>query len=64
MMEMCRKELPARQLRSFDFKSARQIYDTGKFTISGNPSADGREAQLWALDQEGRVSMTATAKLA
>src|SRR5918992_528894 len=29
-MEMCRKQLPARQLRSFDFKSVRQIYDTGK----------------------------------
>jgi 3-methylfumaryl-CoA hydratase len=63
LMEMCRKELPARQLKSFDFKSARQIYDTGKFTINGTPSADGREAQLWALDQDGRVSMTATAKL-
>jgi hypothetical protein len=61
-MEMCRKELPTRQLKSFDFKSARQIYDTGKFTIAGNPSADGREAQLWALDPDGRVSMTATAK--
>jgi 3-methylfumaryl-CoA hydratase len=64
LMEMCRKELPARQLKSFDFKSARQIYDTGKFTIAGTPSADGREAQLWAQDQEGRVSMTATAKFA
>src|SRR2546426_1155517 len=64
LMEMCRKELPARQLKSFDFKSARQIYDTGKFTIAGSPSADGREAQLWALDQDGRVSMTATAKFA
>ena len=64
LIEMCRKELPTRQLKSFDFKSARQIYDTGKFTIAGNPSADGLEATLWALDQEGRVSMTATAKLA
>ena len=64
LMEMCRKELPNRQLKSFDFKSARQIYDTGKFSIAGSPSTDGREAQLWAQDQEGRVSMTATAKFA
>src|SRR5207253_5234208 len=64
MVEMCRKELPTRQLKSFDFKSFRQIYDTGKFTIAGNPSADGKEAQLWALDPEGRVAMTATAKFA
>jgi hydroxyacyl-ACP dehydratase HTD2-like protein with hotdog domain len=64
MMEMCRKELPTRQLKSFDFKSFRQIYDTGKFTIAGAPSADGSEATLWAQDAEGRVAMTATAKFA
>jgi 3-methylfumaryl-CoA hydratase len=62
LMEMCRKQLPARQLRSFDFKSVRQIYDTGKFTITGNPSADGGAAELWALDSDGRVAMAATAK--
>jgi 3-methylfumaryl-CoA hydratase len=64
LMEMCRKELPAQQLKSFDFKSVRQIYDTGKFTIAGNPSADSREAELWALDSDGRVAMAATAKFA
>lgn len=64
LMEMCRKELPDRQLKTFDFKSSRQIYDTGKFTIAGRPDAGGREAQLWALDPDGRVAMTATAKLA
>ena len=62
LMEMCRKQLPARQLRSFDFKSVRQIYDTGKFTITGNPSADGGAAELWALDSDGRVAMSAAAK--
>jgi 3-methylfumaryl-CoA hydratase len=64
LMEMCRKQLPGRQLRSFDFKSVRQIYDTGKFTIAGNPSADGGQAELWALDSDGRVAMAATAKFA
>jgi 3-methylfumaryl-CoA hydratase len=64
LMEMCRKELPAQQLKSFDFKSVRQIYDTGKFTIAGNPSADSREAELWTLDSDGRVAMAATAKFA
>ena len=62
MIEMCRRELPARRLVSFDFKGLRQIYDTASFTIAGNPSADGREAALWALDGEGRVAMTGTAK--
>ena len=61
---MCRRELPARQLKSFDFKSSRQIYDTGSFTLAGAPSDDGREATLWALDKDGNLSMTASAKFA
>ncbi|MGH7488074.1 MAG: FAS1-like dehydratase domain-containing protein [bacterium] len=64
MIEMCRKQLPARQLASFDFKSFRQIYDIGKFTLAGTPSADGREAELWAMDANGNLAMTATAKFA
>ena len=64
MIEMCRRELPVRQLSSFDFKSFRQIYDTGKFTIAGAAGANGDEATLWALDSAGRVAMTAAAKFA
>jgi 3-methylfumaryl-CoA hydratase len=64
MIEMCRKEVPARRLAAFDFKGLRQIYDTGSFTIAGNPPAGGCEAQLWALDGDGRLAMTATAKFA
>jgi 3-methylfumaryl-CoA hydratase len=62
MIEMCRKELPTLRLATFDFKSFRQIYDTGSFTIAGNPSAGGREAQFWAVDSDGRMAMIATAK--
>jgi hypothetical protein len=43
-------------------EAVRQIYDTGPFTIAGAPGAGGREAVLWALDPEGRLAMTATAK--
>ena len=64
MLEMCRKELPGRQVKSFEFKSFRQIYDTGKFTVAGYPGADGREATLWTLDAEGKLAMIGNAKLA
>jgi 3-methylfumaryl-CoA hydratase len=64
LIEMCRSELPARRLAFFGFQSARQIYDTGSFTIAGAPGPDGREAELWAMDASGNVAMTATAKLA
>ncbi|MGH7824747.1 MAG: FAS1-like dehydratase domain-containing protein [Candidatus Binatia bacterium] len=64
LIEMCRRELPALRLTSFDFKSVRQIYDTGKFTIAGAPADEGREATLWALDANGNLAMTAAAKFA
>jgi hydroxyacyl-ACP dehydratase HTD2-like protein with hotdog domain len=62
MIEMCRREVPARSLSQFDFRAWRQIYDTGKFTIAGDPIQDGGGAELRAVDGEGRVAMTATAK--
>ncbi len=61
-IEMCCSEVPNHELNFFGFKTARQTYDTGNFTIAGTPSSDGREATLWSLDPNGNVSMTATAK--
>jgi 3-methylfumaryl-CoA hydratase len=65
LIEMCRRELPARRLTAFDFQNLRSIYDSGgKFMIAGAPSSDGRDASLWALDADGRLAMVATAKFA
>jgi 3-methylfumaryl-CoA hydratase len=63
LIEICRRELPTRQMANFDFQNLRSIYDTGgKFTLAGTPAPDGREARLWALDGEHKLSMIATAK--
>jgi len=65
LMEMCRRELPAKRMSHFDFQNLRSVYDTGgKFTIHGSPNPDGSVAALWALDGQGNVAMTATAKFA
>ena len=65
LMEMCRRELPNRRMTNFDFQNLRSVYDSaGKFTLAGSPSGDGREAKLWALDGEGKLSMLVTAKFA
>jgi 3-methylfumaryl-CoA hydratase len=65
LIEMCRREVPARQLKEFNFQNLRSVYDTGgKFTLAGAPSGDGREATLWALDGEGRLSLLAAVKFA
>jgi 3-methylfumaryl-CoA hydratase len=63
LIEMCRREAPALQLKEFNFQNLRSIYDSGgKFTIAGAPSADGSAANLWTLDGEGKLSMLATAR--
>jgi 3-methylfumaryl-CoA hydratase len=63
LIEMCGREVN-RPLTWFGFQTVRQTYDTGNFTIAGAPSADGKEAALWAIDPNGNVSMTAAAKFA
>jgi len=63
LMEMCRRELPSKRMTNFDFQNLRSVYDSdGKFTLHGNPSADGRTATLWALDAKGNLAMLVTAK--
>jgi 3-methylfumaryl-CoA hydratase len=65
LMEMCRRELPAKRLTQFDFQNLRSVYDTGgKVTLNGTPNPDGSGTALWALDGAGNVAMTATAKFA
>ena len=61
MIEMCRREMPSRQLKSFSFQTVRQIYDTGKFTLYGSPGSDSNSATLWARDANSQLAMIATA---
>ena len=65
LMEMCRRELPAKRLTNFDFQNLRSVYDVdGKVTLCGKASNDGREATLWAVDGKGNLAMLAAAKFA
>lgn len=65
LMEMCRRELPARRMTNFDFQNLRSVYDSdGKVTLSGKSSADNQEATLWAVDAKGNLAMLVTAKFA
>jgi 3-methylfumaryl-CoA hydratase len=65
LMEMCRRELPAKRMTNFDFQNLRSVYDSGgKVSLAGKPTADAREATLWALDGEGKLAMLVAAKFA
>jgi 3-methylfumaryl-CoA hydratase len=42
----------------------RPTFDLHPFRVSGQPSADGKGAQLWAQDHEGWLTMQAEARFA
>lgn len=61
MLELCRSQVPERPVRELGWRLYRPIYDTGPFTLLGRPAADGKRAELWAVDQAGRAATTALA---
>jgi 3-methylfumaryl-CoA hydratase len=65
LMEMCRRELPAKRMTNFDFQNLRSVYDSdGNVTLNGKPSSDGKDATLWAVDAKGNLAMLVSAKFA
>jgi 3-methylfumaryl-CoA hydratase len=60
LVDLARRQQRA-PLRSFSFKAVRPTFDLHPFRVSGQPSADGRAAQLWAQDHEGWLTMQAEA---
>ena len=60
LVDLARRNTAA-PLRSFSFKAVRPTFDLHPFRVSGQPSADGASAQLWAQDHEGWLTMQAQA---
>ncbi len=64
LFDLLRREMPAAALSKISFRAMRPLYadaDTD-LTLAGVPAADGRSAQLWALDPTGAVAMSAEAE--
>lgn len=62
LLESLREHVPDQQLKAFSFRAISPLYDTQPFRVEGR--IDGENAQLWALNHEGNLAMTATAALA
>ncbi len=60
LMERCTTEIPAARLAGFDFRFIRPLFDTAPFTLAGKP--DDGAIDLWAMDSEGHLAMSATAR--
>jgi 3-methylfumaryl-CoA hydratase len=64
LVDLCRRQQPTLQLRSFSFKAVRPTFDLHAFRVNGIPSSEGGGARLWAQDHEGWLTMQAEAQFA
>ena len=61
-VDLLRRHAPEAVLAEFSFKAVRPAFDLSPLTLLGQPSADGKSVQLWARDDQGWLTMQATAK--
>jgi 3-methylfumaryl-CoA hydratase len=57
MMDLFLRHHPGARVTSFSFRGLRPLFDTASFAVCGKKRPGG--AELWTLDHEGRVTMTA-----
>jgi 3-methylfumaryl-CoA hydratase len=63
LMDLLRRQLPAADVASFQFRAVRPTFDLNPFHVSGQLNPDGKSVHLWASDHEGWLTMDATAVL-
>jgi 3-methylfumaryl-CoA hydratase len=57
LMDLYLRQRPAAAVRAFRFRARRPLFDVHPFTLCGTHKPGG--ADLWALDHEGTLAMTA-----
>jgi 3-methylfumaryl-CoA hydratase len=64
LIELCRTELPQKRIAAISRVNRQVVYDTGPVTLCGAPSADGKAASVWVLDQAGAPALYGEATFA
>ncbi|WP_250514632.1 MaoC family dehydratase N-terminal domain-containing protein [Caballeronia sp. INDeC2] len=64
LIDLVARELPDVTVRRFTFKAVRPAFAGRPLTLCGRPSDDGNAVELWAMDQEGFLTMRASAEFA
>jgi 3-methylfumaryl-CoA hydratase len=64
LLDGLRHEHPGATVTDYRFRAIRPTFDTAGFFVCGAPASDGRGFHLWAQDQEGWLTMEATALVA
>ncbi|MGL6110616.1 MAG: FAS1-like dehydratase domain-containing protein [Rubrivivax sp.] len=63
LMDLLRRHAPEADVAGFRFKALRPTFDGRPMRVNGAPQADGKSVHLWAQDDEGWLTMDATATL-
>ncbi len=53
LIELCRAEAPDKSIAAIRRVNRQAVFDTGPITLCAAPSADGKSAAIWVLDQKG-----------
>jgi 3-methylfumaryl-CoA hydratase len=60
LLDLCRRH-ETRPVRRLDYRARLPVFHTERFTVNGNPRADGATADLWTANAAGDCAMEGTA---
>jgi 3-methylfumaryl-CoA hydratase len=60
LLDLCRRN-EARPVKRLDYRALHPVFHTERFTVNGEPSADGSKAELWTANAAGNCAMAGTA---
>ena len=60
LLDLCRRHEP-RPVQRLEYRALYPVFHTERFTVNGNPGADGASADLWTANAAGNYAMTGTA---
>jgi 3-methylfumaryl-CoA hydratase len=60
LLDLCRRHSP-RPVRKLDYRALHPVFHAERFTVNGNPAADGSSAEVWTANAAGSYAMTGTA---
>jgi 3-methylfumaryl-CoA hydratase len=63
LLDLLDRHAGGARLAGFAFKAVRPTFDLRPFRVHGQPQADGKTVRLWASDDEGWLTLDATATL-
>jgi 3-methylfumaryl-CoA hydratase len=59
LLDLCRRHDP-RPVRKIDYRALHPMFHFERFSVSGNPSADGATSEVWTANAVGNYAMRAT----